>query len=139
MTLMALINWHTGFETGILSVDVEHREMLKLLNDLHNELCRDPKSNGVIFFLGEVYANIVAQFALEEKIMREIAYDDYRTHKDQHERLLGDIRKIIDDHRGRGYGGAPHLLADLLKDWFEEHFHVYDARLALVSEGRPIS
>ncbi|MBT3333100.1 MAG: hemerythrin family protein [Rhodospirillaceae bacterium] len=131
---MTLVAWQTEFETGVRSVDFEHQEMVALLNRLHGELCRDPDSDSLEGFLGEVFANISAHFALEEKIMRDIAYDDYQPHKDNHEQLLDGIRDIMDHHYGGDYVGAPQLLADLLKDWFEEHFRGYDARLGHLTE-----
>jgi hemerythrin len=86
-------------------------------------------------FLGEVFANISAHFALEEKIMRDTGYDEYKLHKDDHEQLLDGIRDIMDDHHAGEYGDVPDLLAGRLKNWFEEHFRAFDARLGHLTEG----
>jgi len=51
----------------------------------------------VMDFLGELYARIAAHFALKEKIMRDNGYDEYHDHKADHERLLDDIRDLMDD------------------------------------------
>ena len=68
---MTLVAWQAEFETGISSVDIEHKEMVELLNQLYTELYHDPDDDAIGDFLGEVFANILAHFALEEKIMRE--------------------------------------------------------------------
>tara|TARA_B100002003_G_C13751765_1_gene374238 strand:- start:53 stop:469 length:417 start_codon:yes stop_codon:yes gene_type:complete len=132
---MALIAWQTDFETGIASVDFEHREMVALLNQLYAELERDPNDSAVEDFLGEVFANISAHFALEEKIMRDNSYDEYQLHKQNHEQLLDAIREIMDDHRQGHFAGASDLLAARLKNWFEEHFRGYDARMGHMTGG----
>ncbi|MDP6344570.1 MAG: bacteriohemerythrin [Alphaproteobacteria bacterium] len=131
---MALIAWQLEFETGITSVDHEHREMVELLNHLHGELGAQPDGEAVADFLGEVYANISAHFALEEKIMRDTGYDDYQPHKENHEQLLDEIRDIMDEQAAGNYANAPDLLAGRLKSWFEEHFSCFDARLGHLTD-----
>ncbi|NQV61083.1 MAG: hemerythrin family protein [Alphaproteobacteria bacterium] len=132
---MTFIAWQAEFETGIGSIDFEHQEMVELLNQLYDELDRDPDGSAIEAFLGEVFANISAHFALEEKIMRDTAYDEYRLHKQDHEQLLDAIRDIMDDHHKGDFGDVPDLLSGRLKKWFEEHFRNFDARLGHISEG----
>jgi hemerythrin-like metal-binding protein len=125
---MALIDWEKHFETGFPSVDHEHREMIGLLNELHGELGDGAQADTVADFLGEVFARISAHFALEETLMRTMRYDQYREHKQDHERLLDDIRDIMDEHEAGAYGDAAGVLAGRLKSWFETHFRTHDAR-----------
>lgn len=136
---MTLVAWQSEFETGIASVDFEHREMVELLNQLYAELDHEPDNDAVEDFLGEVFANIAAHFALEEKIMRDTGYDEYQLHKDDHEKLLDGIRDIMDDHHAGEFGDVPDLLAGRLKNWFEEHFRAFDARLGHLTEGAAVA
>jgi hemerythrin len=48
-----------------------------------------------------------AHFALEERFMREHGYDQLALHKADHERLLDEIREIMDDIRMIGRSAAP--------------------------------
>ena len=136
---MTLIAWQTDFETGIASIDFEHQEMVALLNQLYAELGQDFDHDAVEDFLGEVFANISAHFALEEKIMRDTAYDEYQLHKKDHEQLLDAIRDIMDDQRSGHFADVPDLLAGRLKNWFEEHFRGFDARLGHMTEGDAVA
>lgn len=128
---MALIDWDERFCVGIASVDHEHREMIRLINDLHEHF---GGSDSVIEFLGEIYTRISAHFALEEKVMRERQYDQYADHKADHERLLDEIRDIMDDVEDRG-SYQESVLADRLRSWFGDHFRTRDARLHRFLEG----
>jgi len=79
--------------------------------------------------LDDIYAKISDHFALEEKIMREHAYDQYDDHKADHEFLLDEIRAIM-----KSVGEGPDfvqgdLLARRVSRWFTEHFKTRDARL----------
>ena len=128
---MALIDWDERFSVGIASVDHEHREMIRLINELHGQL---GGGGSVAGFLGEIYARISAHFALEEKVMRERRYDQYEDHKADHERLLDEIRDIMDDYEdNRIY--EDEILAVRLGNWFGGHFRTRDARLHRFLEG----
>ncbi len=126
---MALIEWRKEFETGIGDVDHEHRELVDLLNNLHQELANDAPADTISEFLGEVFARISAHFALEESIMRKHAYDQYEDHKSDHEKLLDDIRDIMDDFDSGKYMAYDEALANAVRDWFVDHFKTRDARL----------
>jgi hemerythrin-like metal-binding protein len=126
---MALIEWREAFKVGVPSVDHEHREMIALLNELHADLEGTAEKDAVSHFLGEVHAKISAHFALEEKIMRDRGYDAYEDHKADHERLLDDIRDIMDRHETDAYTDVETELAAHLREWFTGHFKTKDARL----------
>ena len=122
---MSLIEWRKEFETGIPDVDHEHRELVDLINRLHEHMASGADRARVAEFLGEVFARIAAHFALEESIMRKHAYDEYEAHKTEHERLLDEIRDIMDG-ASADYAGS---LSTVVRDWFVNHFKSKDARL----------
>lgn len=126
---MTLIAWRPEFETGIADVDHEHRELVDLINELHAALEAGASKDEVAKFLGEVFARISAHFALEETIMRKHRYDEYVEHKVDHEKLLDDIRDIMDAHAADAYFDYRDALASAVRDWFVEHFKTKDARL----------
>jgi hemerythrin-like metal-binding protein len=125
---MTLIAWREEFKTGIPSLDHEHSELIKLLNDLHSNLVVEGDRVTVCDFLGEVYARISAHFALEERIMRERRYDQYQDHKSDHERLLDEIRDIMDGFES-GDADFEQELSSQLETWFSQHFKTKDSRL----------
>ena len=125
---MALLQWKEDYAVGIEAVDHEHRELIALINALHAELRAPEAEVTVAEFLGEIYARIAAHFALEERVMRDRRYDQYDDHKADHERLLDDIREIMDDYElHEAYDDQS--LAARLGDWFGTHFRDKDSRL----------
>jgi hemerythrin len=123
-----LIEWRDEFSVGVPDVDLEHQEMIALINRLYVEMMSRSGSPDVPAFLGEIHARIQAHFALEERIMREHRYDRYAAHKADHEQLLDDIRDIMDDVED-GVLFDRTQLSDLLAVWFVEHFRQHDGRL----------
>jgi hemerythrin-like metal-binding protein len=125
---MSLIDWRDEFRTGIEEVDAEHAALIGLINELHAALAADRSDERLETFLGEIHARISAHFALEEKIMHLRRYEAFGEHKADHERLLDDIRDIMDDHAEHGVvdDGA---FGRRLSQWFGTHFQTHDARL----------
>jgi len=124
---MSLIDWHEEYSVGIASVDHEHREMINLINTVYDNLSSNASKDQIEDFLGEIYTKISAHFALEEKIMKTQRYDEYQDHKEDHEKLLDEIRDIMDFYETDDYFSDKDL-ADQLERWFSEHFRTRDAR-----------
>jgi hemerythrin len=123
------VEWRDDFTIGIASIDYEHREMIGLINMIFGRLEEGGDEEKVLDFLGEVHARIAAHFALEEQIMRERRYDQFTDHKTDHERLLDDIREIMDAYEAGSYAEQKEVFAKRLDDWFVVHFKTRDARL----------
>ena len=126
---MTLIEWREEFNTGVAEVDHEHRELVDLINQLHAQIGAKAPRETVSDFLGEVFAKISAHFALEETVMRKYDYDEYADHKADHEKLLDDLRDIMDAFEAGTGADYKKALASAVRDWFVNHFKTKDARL----------
>ncbi len=123
-----LLQWLPEYAIGVASIDAEHREIIGLINSLYACYVAGGDKATVAAFLGEVHAWISAHFALEERMMQDNRYDDYDGHKAEHEQLLDQIGDIIDIYEAEGFFSAEEF-AQVLSDWFAEHFRTKDARL----------
>jgi len=132
---MTLIEWKEEFKTGIDEVDYEHETMIALLNELYAALSADASRDEIMDFLGEVHAGISAHFALEEKMMRDVGYDQFEDHKADHDRLLDEIRDIMDAQFAAGDDDYRETLTRGLQSWFVDHFRTRDARLHKIVGG----
>jgi hemerythrin len=124
---MALLQWKEHYSVGVDAVDHEHKELIALINRLHDELMAKGEKPSISAFFGDLFAGISAHFALEERFMRERRYDQLPQHKADHERLLDEIRDIMDDFEDHEIASAE--LSARLDAWFSRHFETHDARL----------
>lgn len=125
---MTLIEWRTEFSVGNAAVDHEHRELVDLINSVHDGMREDTGTDRLAEGLGEIYAQIAAHFALEEKLMRDAGYADLTAHKDDHESLLDQLADILHGvEAGSGFDEAG--LSARLERWFSGHFSTHDAKL----------
>ena len=125
---MRLLDWKPDFSVGNAAVDHEHRQLIELINRIHADIGEGVDRDELASGLGEIYAQIAAHFALEEKVMRDADYAGYGPHKDDHESLLDQIADIIDTVESKGSYDED-TLSSALSLWFSEHFRTHDAQL----------
>ena len=125
---MSLIEWREEFCTGIDPVDYEHWELVDLINRLYASVGTTGQDAAVSGFLGDLHDAIAAHFALEEKLMVDRHYRGYAEHKADHERLLDELRDIMEAHDSGGFADCGGYLADRLEVWFMRHFHTLDMK-----------
>jgi hemerythrin len=125
---MQLLQWKPSFSLGIPAVDLEHRKLIGMINDVYARIDDEHDAESVQIALADIHAGISAHFALEERVMREAAYPEYAAHKDNHEDLLDQIRDMMDSYADQPETGRE-MLRRSLSDWFGQHFATFDARL----------
>ena len=135
---MSLIEWNDEFNLGIEEVDSEHRDLVALINALHEAMLAGTGRVDIVEGISEIYTLVSKHFQREEAFMRETRYLAYAEHKEDHEVLLDDLREIMEQVRSGGHY-AETRLSDDLQYWFSEHFRTHDARLHqhVSSEERP--
>jgi hemerythrin len=131
-----LIEWKESYRTGLEEVDHEHRELIELINRLYEQLHDRQAPLSVPAFFGDLNRAITAHFALEERHMREHRYDQLREHKGEHERLLDEIRDLMDRYETTT-DVRPESLGKALDDWFTGHFRTHDSRLHQMLGSHP--
>jgi hemerythrin-like metal-binding protein len=125
---VSLLHWEDRYRVGVAAVDHEHRELIELINRLYAEATAQGSRDAIANFFGDLFKAISSHFALEERLMRERGYDQLTQHKSDHERLLDELRDIMEDLESSERIDE-RLLADRLDAWFSRHFESHDARL----------
>lgn len=131
---MSRLQWRDEFSVGIAEIDHEHRELIELINGLQKNLRARDDVDKILESLGEIYAQIAAHFALEERMMRKTRYPAYAEHKEDHETLMDDLRDIMDGVEDDGILDETQLTDDLDR-WFSDHFRTHDAKLHRSGHG----
>jgi hemerythrin-like metal-binding protein len=128
MAAMALLEWKEEYATGIDDVDDEHKDLIDVINRLHELLLADDAKLTVPAFFARLIDGVSAHFALEERIMGESAYPDREAHRADHERLLDEMRDLVEAFRQAEEVDSVDL-AMRLEPWFSQHFATHDLRL----------
>ena len=133
---MPLVHWKDEYSMGIDAVDHEHKELIDLINRLHRELDAPDAKLTVSAFFGDLLKAISAHFALEEKFMRDQHYAALGSHKSDHERLLDELREIMETFEHSEEIDALEL-GQRLDVWFSRHFRTHDVELHRMLGAHP--
>jgi hemerythrin-like metal-binding protein len=125
---MVLIEWGEKYCIGIANIDYEHEKLVELINSVYALVENRADKQLIVDSLGDIYGDISAHFALEEKMMRKHSYVHYKEHKADHQRLLKDIGDITERLEKSNELDEP-LFKQKLADWFLLHFKTHDIRL----------
>lgn len=126
---MSTIEWSDGLSVGIEEIDAQHREVVRLINEL-GEAMRLGKSREV---LGRVLDGLVAytrvHFATEEAYFRQFEYEGRAEHEKAHAAF---IEKVAEFRKGfeEGRVGLSIRMMSFLGDWLVDHIQGTDREYA---------
>jgi len=136
------MEWNEKFATGIGTIDSQHQELFKRINNLvvaiKEHRCK-AEIDGTIKFLDE-YARV--HFAEEEKYMRETNYGGLEEQRGDHRRFLAALAKLkAEASLPRIVGSTYDLSAttnQVVVDWIIDHILKLDMRFGayLKSQGK---
>jgi len=122
---MALLTWDNKYSVGINEIDIQHKKLFTLVNDL-NEAMRVGKGKDV---LSKILSGLIdytkTHFATEERLMKIHSYNDSVKHKVEHDKLT---RQVLDFQKSFNEGKLAMSLEimNFLKKWLEEHIFKSD-------------
>lgn len=125
------ITWTAEMATGAHQIDLQHQELITLINELEDAHAAGREAAALDEALPKLTAYVLFHFGTEESLMKRsgIASDHFALHKQQH----GDFAARIAALRARPDAAAalPALL-DYLKSWLMEHIMRSDRELVAI-------
>ena len=127
MATEKLLEWSDSYKVGIQEVDEQHKELVGMLNALHQAIVEHHAKEASRKILDQLADYTRTHFLLEESLMRVTHYPGFEAHKQQHEEL---IRQVVDLQQKLDTGGATITfeLLHFLKVWLAQHINETDKR-----------
>ena len=124
---MALVSWSDTYSVKVKRFDEQHKQILTLLNRLHDARSVGRGREVVGEVLAELIAYTKSHFSNEEKLMQSQYYPGYLPHCHEHAEL---VRKVTEIQTGFAAGRifiSQEVLA-FLKGWLERHIRGTDMK-----------
>lgn len=131
---MSLASLKDGLRTGIDGLDYEHRKLVGVMETLCDSFDGAGSTGEVSDLFGAFYAEASAHFALEESLMRVKKYAFLDAHKADHERLLDQIRHMMEAYEDGTCADCGTSLRACLEAWFTGHVADADSGLRNLAE-----
>jgi hemerythrin len=117
---MTLMVWSAELETGIRSVDEQHRWLVGAINALHNEINQPAPDREVVdgILLGLVDYTY-KHFIMEESLFQQHGYADEAAHRAEHNRFTGKAAALLEAHEQGELPGDEAM--QFLRHWLTHH------------------
>ena len=125
--------WTSNLETGIESIDEQHKKLVELLNSLTQHLVNhDDVMISEVFDELAAYANY--HFDSEESVWEPYFKNDawYKEHKGSHESFLPSVLEIKEKYSDKTLNEVIEIIVKYLIRWLAHHIIGDDKKMALV-------
>ncbi len=131
------IEWQKNLETGIDTIDDQHRELFSRFNRLL-EACNAGKGRDevlkVLLFLNDY---IRSHFSAEEELQTRFSYPDYPSHQAQHNRFIQTVEELERQFKEEGTTIALVIQTNhTMVNWLIQHIGKVDRDFAKFVRAR---
>lgn len=123
-----LFLWKKSYEIGVAEIDMQHRRLVGMINELSDAMMERRGQRAVKHVLDELKDFIVEHFETEESVMEKSGYPDLPQHRIKHVELTRQVLEFREKARGDQQLEASELL-DFLCDWLRNHMMVFDKEI----------
>ncbi len=121
--------WDKACETGIAKIDVQHRVIVKILNDLYDIVIGDKEEEKMKDIIHELVQYTIYHFGEEEKLFKKYGFPLEKEHKEEHQKFINKVKesvRLVEEDKGM----VALELITFLKDWLTEHIMITDGKYA---------
>ncbi|MCL2265318.1 MAG: bacteriohemerythrin [Treponema sp.] len=127
-----IISWDNKYYTGIELIDNQHRNLVRLTNELYAAcLAKDDKlQTSFKDAMKRMVEYVRYHFEAENKFLTAIDYPDCQNHRKMHDNLIKKILDTVNDYN-EGKKFVPNKFVRTLVDWVFGHIAFYDKQYSL--------
>ena len=86
-----LIVWRDSFNIGYEKIDIQHKQLVKLINELYRIHILEDKDQKMTQIFLDLQSYTVSHFSQEELLMKKYNYKFFSEHKSEHNEFLEKI------------------------------------------------
>jgi hemerythrin len=124
---MPVLPWNQGFSVFIKKFDDQHKQLVNLINQLHDAMIVGKGREA----LGEILQSLAEytsnHFRDEEMLMKLHGYDGYEDHKKEHNMLIVQVKEKLESFR-QGNNIVTHDVMSFLRNWLTQHIMDVDKK-----------
>lgn len=117
---MSVFEWNSSYSVGIRSIDLQHRKIIELIDELVESI-RNSRED---FVINEVLNDLTEyahyHFSLEGKILKRYELVDEHDHEMEHRSFIERVKSLKVGEELHA-GNIPRETLDYLENWFHGH------------------
>jgi len=125
---MSLMTWSSSYSVGIDSIDLQHKKLIDMINDLHEGMIAKKSREALGHVLEGLILYTVEHFDYEEKLFIQTNYADAVAHSAEHEKLKQRVIEINQRFKASTTGTLSLEVLNFLRDWLIGHINGTDKK-----------
>lgn len=134
---MALLEWSNEYSVDVPSIDKQHMKLFVMLNALHDAMKTGTGSQLAPEILKSLVQYTREHFGNEESLMIRAQYPGFASHKAEHDKLTGEVVKMVRDVE-EGKAVLSMDLLEFLRKWLQAHIAASDKKYTAHLQGAGI-
>ncbi|GAW65536.1 hemerythrin [Geoanaerobacter pelophilus] len=121
------IEWQDNLSIGVLEIDIQHKLLFDKFNSFLDAYQSDGNTEGTLrmFWFLEAYA--VTHFKEEEKLMQQLAFPTFHSHRQKHEAFIENVNQLKERLKVEGLSQAlVTTLTSFITSWLVQHISTED-------------
>ena len=116
------ILWQKAYETGDETVDGQHKEIFRLVQEVLDVHAFDSRKEKIVVAMDFLSEYAVNHFASEEALMHESDYPAFAEHKAQHDGFVAEVVAFYERYKTEGDTiSVSDTINDFVVAWLKEH------------------
>ncbi len=124
---MPYLEWKDSLSVGIRNIDEQHRQLVDMVNELHDEAETSGRHCPAPELVARLKAYAAEHFHIEEGYMQAFAYPDFEAHRLEHEGFLSAIHGF--EAACTAGQADPREVLEFLKQWLVQHITDVDVQM----------
>ena len=132
---MAFMTWNESYSVKVYEIDEEHKQLFKMINDLHDAMKSGQGSTVVAKVLDRLVRYTRIHFANEEEAMARVEYPAFLSHVAVHRELTQKVEELLVKVKGGTVGVSVEVM-DFLQRWLTDHIMQMDQKYVPYLTGK---
>ena len=124
---MEKIEWNDTFSVGVKALDMQHKKIIRMFNDLVDNASANAGSEIVSRLLTTLVDYASEHFKYEEQLLRDHGYPDLQQQKDDHMQFRRQAAELCLSASQQNEK-VVHDLLNFLHDWWTDHILIEDRK-----------
>jgi hemerythrin len=120
-----LLTWGPGYSVGVPAMDIQHKALFSMLNELHDAMLTGRGQQMTRPLLKRLVEYTKEHFAAEERAMSLAGYPALGKHRAEHEALIRRVQEYVLRLESGEAAINLHLLT-FLREWLSKHIQQTD-------------